>query len=265
MTSVESSVTSANGQHFRMEGISKSFGGLAALTDVSLNIKQGSIHGLIGPNGAGKTTLFNVISGLVRADSGTMAIDGERIDQLRPHQVSSKGIARSFQAVRVFRSLSIVENIEVANASHMKASLGGILSCFPSERHERQVLRERAEELLATHADGQLYPRRFDRPTELSTGQQRLLEIIRTLISDPKIILLDEPTGGLNPVWITGVIELIRNIRDAGTTIFIIEHNMPVVMDIADQVAVLHFGRVLADGLPDVIRRDQRVIDAYLG
>ncbi len=250
---------------FQLEGISKSFGGLAALRDVSLTIRSGQIYALIGPNGAGKSTLFNVISGLVPADSGTIHIDGELISHLKAHRIVAKGVARSFQAVRLFNNLSILDNVEVANSARMETSLGGILAGIPGERHERRRLRERAEELLATLADGQLYPRRFDRPSELSTGQQRMLEIIRTLISDPKIILLDEPTGGLNPVWIHGVVALVRSIRDQGKTIFLIEHNMPVVMDIADQVAVMHYGEVIADAPPDVVRQDPTVIDAYLG
>ena len=250
---------------FELRGVSKSFGGLAALSEVSLTIEPGEIYALIGPNGAGKSTLFNVVSGLVPADRGTIRIDGAPIGHLKPHRIVAKGVARSFQAVRLFNNLSILDNVEVANSSRMQATLGGILAGLPGERGERRALRERAETLLATLADGQLFPRRFDRPSELSTGQQRMLEIIRTLISEPKIILLDEPTGGLNPVWIRGVVALIRSIRDQGRTIFLIEHNMGVVMDIADRVAVLHFGEVIADAAPEAVRRDPAVIDAYLG
>ncbi len=250
---------------FKLTDVSKRFGGLQALKDVHLEIKSGEIYGLIGPNGAGKSSLFNCIGGLVPADSGAILLKGHDIVRSRPHEIVALGLARTFQAVRVFTSLNIIENIEIAYTARVQANLADITFCMPKEREERLALRERATQLLADYAEGQLYPRRMDFPEELSTGQQRMLEIVRTLISEPDIILLDEPTGGLNPVWVKQVVELIRKIRDEGRTIFIIEHNMQVVLDLVDRVSVLDFGEVLAEGTPEEVRNDQRVIDAYLG
>ncbi len=250
---------------FKLNGVSKRFGGLQALGNVDLEIKPGEIYGLIGPNGAGKSSLFNCICGLVPADTGEIILKGTNIARSRPHEVVALGLARTFQAVRVFTSLNITENIEIAYTARTKASLADIMFCLPREREERRALRERSTQLLADYAEGQLYPRRNDFPEELSTGQQRMLEIIRTLISEPDIILLDEPTGGLNPVWVKQVVELIQKIRDEGRTIFMIEHNMQVVLDLVDRVSVLNFGEVLSEGTPEQVRNDQRVIDAYLG
>ena len=250
---------------FKLAGVSKSFGGLQALKDVDLEIKPGEIYGLIGPNGAGKSSLFNCVCGLVPADAGTILLKGQEIRRRRPHEIVALGLARTFQAVRVFTSLSITENVEIAYTARTRASLTDITFCTTKEREERLALRARATRLLADYAEGQLYPRRMDFPEELSTGQQRMLEIIRTLISEPDIILLDEPTGGLNPVWVKQVVGLIRKIRDEGRTIFMIEHNMQVVLDLADRVSVLDFGEVLAEGTPEEVRNDRRVIDAYLG
>lgn len=270
MTSTDSS-QSAIGEHaatqpfFKLSGVSKRFGGLQALGNVALDIKPGEIYGLIGPNGAGKSSLFNCICGLVPADTGEIMLKGTNIVQRRPHEIVALGLARTFQAVRVFTSLSITENVEIAYTARTKAGLADIIFCLPKERDERLALRERATQLLADYAEGQLYPRRNDFPEELSTGQQRMLEIIRTLISEPDIILLDEPTGGLNRVWVKQVVELIQKIRDEGRTIFMIEHNMQVVLDLVDRVSVLNFGEVLSEGTPEEVRNDQRVIDAYLG
>jgi ABC-type branched-subunit amino acid transport system ATPase component len=250
---------------FRVEGVSKSFGGLGAVREVSLNIKRGEIYALIGPNGAGKTTLFNCVSGLLPVDRGRIYVNEIRTDGLTPYEIVSLGISRTFQSVRLFPSLSILENIEVAQFYRTRSRLRHIFLCLPSERAERRSVREKAERLLAELAGGQLYPRRFDYPDELSTGQQRMLEISRALVSDPELILLDEPTAGLSPVWVAEVVKLIRTIREQGRTIFLIEHNMPVVMEIADRVAVLNFGQKIAEGTPRAVRANPEVIAAYLG
>jgi branched-chain amino acid transport system ATP-binding protein len=250
---------------FSIQGVSKRFGGLQALSDVNLTIKRGEIYALIGPNGAGKSSLFNCVTGVVPADLGQVWFKGVDLAKARPHQIVAAGIARTFQAVRFFRSLRIVENIEIAYTARTQANLVDIALCLPKERKEREELRGRALQLLQKYAEGQLYPRRDDFPEQLSTGQQRMLEIVRTLIGEPDLILLDEPTGGLNPVWLKQVVALIRQIRDEGKTIFMIEHNMQVVMDLADRVSVLNFGEVLAEGTPAEVRNNRKVIDAYLG
>ena len=250
---------------FAIRNVSKRFGGLQALSGVNLTINRGEIYALIGPNGAGKSSLFNCVTGVVPADTGEIRFQGGDYAKARPHKIVAAGIARTFQAARFFRSLRIVENIEIANTAKTKASLLDISLCLPRERDERLALRARAEALLQNYAEGQLYPRRYDFPEQLSTGQQRMLEIIRTMIGDPDLILLDEPTGGLNPVWVKQVVALIRKIRDEGKTLFMIEHNMQVVMDLADRVSVLNFGEVLAEGTPSDVRNNRKVIDAYLG
>jgi ABC-type branched-subunit amino acid transport system ATPase component len=252
-------------QFFAIRGVGKRFGGLQALRNVNLTIRRGEIYALIGPNGAGKSSLFNCVTGVVPADEGSIYFNGVDLARKRPHEIVAAGITRTFQSVRVFRSLNIVENIEIAYTARTKANLLDISLCMPSEREERLALRERSLKLLQDYAEGQLYPRRFDFPEQLSTGQQRMLEIIRTLIGEPELIMLDEPTGGLNPVWIKQVVGLIRTIRDQGKTIFMIEHNMQVVMDLADRVSVLNFGEVLAEGTPAEVRSNRKVIDAYLG
>src|SRR5262249_16457056 len=205
-----------------------------ALSDVSLCIQRGEIYALIGPNGAGKTTLFNCVSGLLPIDRGQIHMNEARIDGLKPFQIVSRGISRTFQSVRLFPSLTVLENIEVAQLYRTQSGLAQVFLCLPSERAERERVRERAERMLSELANDQRYPRRVASPDELSTGQQRMLEIMRALVSDPQLVLLDEPMAGLNPVWISDVVKLIRDIQTRGKTIFIIEHNMPVVMDIAD-------------------------------
>ena len=271
MTSTDSS-QSAIGEHaatqpfFKLSGVSKRFGGLQALGNVALDIKPGEIYGLIGPNGAGKSSLFNCICGLVPADTGEIMLKGTNIVQRRPHEIVALGLARTFQAVRVFTSLSITENVEIAYTARTKAGLADIIFCLPKERDERdwRCVSGRPSCWPTTRKASSTRGVN-DFPEELSTGQQRMLEIIRTLISEPDIILLDEPTGGLNRVWVKQVVELIQKIRDEGRTIFMIEHNMQVVLDLVDRVSVLNFGEVLSEGTPEEVRNDQRVIDAYLG
>lgn len=249
----------------QVASVAKAFGGIAALDDVTLSVRSGEIYGLIGPNGAGKTTLFNCVSGLVRVDRGTISLNGKRTDRLRPYEIVGHGIARTFQNVRLLPSLTILENVAMAAIYRTRSMLPHVMLGLPITRREKRDLTERAEALLARLADGQLYPRRHDFANELSTGQQRMLEVIRAMMSAPALVLLDEPTSGLNPVWIKQMVDLIRSIRVGGTAVFIIEHNMPVIMDIADRIAVLHFGRKLAEGSAKEIRGNPDVVQAYLG
>lgn len=249
----------------RVQDVSKRFGGLAALTNVSVEVARGRITALIGPNGSGKTTLFNVICGLLPSDGGAIAFDGAPITGLAPHEIVARGLGRTFQQARLFPSLTILENLQIPQHSRGAVGIAGVLAGVPREAAERARTRRRAEELLGELGEGQLYPRRHDYPQNLSLGQQRIVEIARVLAADPACILADEPTGGLNPVWVEHVVGIVERIRAWGKTVVLIEHKMSVVMSLADHVVVLNFGEKIAEGAPGDVRRDRAVIDAYLG
>jgi len=249
----------------QVQKVSKRFGGLAALTNVSVEVARGKITALIGPNGSGKTTLFNVICGLLPSDGGTIAFDGASITGLAPHEVVARGLGRTFQQARLFPSLTILENLQIPQHSRGAVGIAGVLAGVRREAVERERTRRRAEELLGELGEGQLYPRRHDYPQNLSLGQQRIVEIARVLAADPVCILADEPTGGLNPVWVEHVVGIVEKIRAWGKTVVLIEHKMSVVMSLADHVVVLNFGEKIAEGAPGDVRRDRAVIDAYLG
>lgn len=252
-------------QFLHVAGVSKRFGGLVALDQLSLTVEQGSITCLIGPNGSGKTTLFNIISGLLRADAGAVRFKGAEILTKEPHQIAELGIARTFQSVRLFSNLTLLQNLELPQYTGSRTTFFDALLCTRRAVDEHQAARERAEHLLSKLGGGRLYPRRFDYPHTCSLGEQRMLEIIRVVAMDPELILMDEPTQGLNPVWVGEVMNLIEEIRHLGKTILFIEHKMSVVMKISDWVVVLNSGQKISEGTPQMVRNDPAVIRAYLG
>ncbi len=246
-----------------IQDVTMAFGGLIALKSVTMDVAAGEIRGLIGPNGAGKSTLFNVLSGLNRPQRGRVLFQGDDLLALRPHQVASRGIARTFQAAHLFRGMTVLENVMAG--LHDRAR-GGVLSSalsLPAMRRAEDEARVRAFEALRfiemDHVRDRL-------ATELSYGQQRLVEIARALVRDPTLLLLDEPAAGLSVARITGVDELLRRIRnEKGITIVLVEHVIRLVMGISDQVTVLNYGEKIAEGPPERIREDRAVIEAYLG
>ena len=237
-------------------GVSKSFGGVKANVDISISVEQGSIVGLIGPNGSGKTTLFNSIVGTHPIDKGSIKFDGKEVSELPVPVVAKLGLLRTFQQTRIYGKLNGVENMLISNKSQEK----GLLSVFSKIPPE---LTDKAENLLKFVG---LYQKRKLRAGDLSFGQQKLLELAMALMNEPKMLLLDEPTAGINPTLINGIIDrLIKVNKEFGITLLVIEHNMRVIMQLAQKIFCLAHGEMLAEGTPEQIKNDKRVIDAYLG
>jgi neutral amino acid transport system ATP-binding protein len=227
-----------------VEGLRKSFGGVAAVNGVSFALEAGRIYGLIGPNGSGKTTLFNCITGLERLDAGRVLLQGERIDHLKPYQIANRGVGRTFQVIRVFPELTALENLLVVTRGPRAAA----------ERRGRELLAFVKLERLAGEYAG-----------NLSYGQQKLVEFVRVLMTDPTLILLDEPAAGVNRTLLNDLLAAVSRLRDEGRTILLVEHDMKVVMGLCETVFVLDHGERIAEGPPGVIQADERVIEAYFG
>ncbi|WP_404784751.1 ABC transporter ATP-binding protein [Altericista sp. CCNU0014] len=246
-----------------VQQLTRRFGGLVAVNQVSFSIQSGEIFGLIGPNGAGKTTLFNLVTGLIPPTSGRIMFDGVPLDRQQPYQIAAKGIARTFQNIRLFKDLSAQENVSIAQHVHTRSGvLTGVLGLSPAPQEEREI-RIKATELLELVG---LQDRAQEKAQNLCYGDQRRLEIARALALQPKLLLLDEPAAGMNPNEKQSLSAFIRDLRDRfDLTVLLIEHHVPLVMGLCDRIAVLDFGQIIALGEPARVKNDPAVIAAYLG
>lgn len=243
--------------------LTKNFGGLTAVGDVTMHLNEGELVGLIGPNGAGKTTLFNLLTGVYEPSEGTVSLDGTILNGMKPYKIASLGLSRTFQNIRLFKEMTVLDNVLIGMANQTSLHLLASFLRLPKYYQSEEELRQKALDLLAI----------FNLETEADTlaknlpyGQQRRLEIVRALATKPKILFLDEPAAGMNPQETAELTELIRKIKDEfNITIMLIEHDMSLVMEVTERIYVLEYGRLIAQGTPDEIKTNQRVIEAYLG